>query len=466
MSDQIEEFDRVFREKLGGQTAPPPESVWENIEKKRTYGHVVANRVSNYWQTFGTLMLLLLGGGASLFLGENQTQPAKQQTQTVQFNQFDNSNVNSFQTSSSSNDLNQSYFSTLVEKNKVETESKPVSKEKASRFRLPDAELMASIQQAAFSKPENIEDQRLNAYINVLDGWETAKPISFIRYDYMNHASLQPFIVYNKQGEAKSADQVEYDYVREIFKKKTFKERAYWYFAFTPQNVQKILTPEFNLSSDYLRDRAKAENTRLAYTISAAIQYELNEHKFFESGINFTQIYEEMHYEGEKRFSNQYDFVEIPLLLGYKDRNAKWGWHLKGGLGIQVFNNFDGYILKKVADPNDPSIPQNQPDPDPNYRMKKSDAFINIITSNHKLSKNQDRRGILDLSNEDENPYKSAGVVNVHMAAGLSYHHSIKTSFMLTPHYSRSVNSISKESALFKEQISYFGVSFGTLIKF
>ena len=82
------------------------------------------------------------------------------------------------------------------------------------------------------------------------------------------------------------------------------------------------------------------------------------------------------------------------------------------------------------------------------------------------LSQNQNPDDVLDLSNEEENPYKDNGVINFHLAAGLTYYHSDKTTFFVTPYYRRNINSITKGSALFNERISYMGISFGTRINF
>ncbi|MEQ8907860.1 MAG: hypothetical protein RIC95_01595 [Vicingaceae bacterium] len=484
MSDQIQEFDRVFREKLSGQATPPPESVWDNIEKERTYGHVVANRISNYWQQFGTMLLLLIGGAAAmLFVGGGEQQiEHKSQAQVSQpaekamaeYSYFPNLKLRSTAKQTKIAQQHSQLSSNSNQKQPTYTDSKSKVASKVNLQALyegdiPDGELIASLGQSAFARPQ-LKDDRLNAQINHREGWESAKPFGFVHYYQMDESPLRPFRNEIAQAEMKSAGDVKHEYFDDLFEHRTFRERSYLYFAFTPQTVQKIMTPEFNLSSDYLKDRSKAENTRLAYTFTAGLHYELKNHKFFETGINFTQIYEEMSLYGEKRFSNQYDFIEIPLLLGYKDRNAKWGWHIKGGLGVQVYNNYKGYILKKVADPNDPvQIAQpnvNQANSNAQFRMKKTDAVVNIITNDHALSDKQDRRGVLDLSRENENPYLESGVVNFHMAAGITYYHSIRTSFTMTPHYSRSINSITKDRALFKERISYMGISFGTLVKF
>ena len=165
-----------------------------------------------------------------------------------------------------------------------------------------------------------------------------------------------------------------------------------------------------------------------------------------------------MHFEGEKRFSNQYDFFEIPFLLGFEGRNAKWGWHVKGGLGVQVFNSYKGYTLKRVDEFGGEEVPEE--------RQFRKSAFENFIDKEHRLTNNQARNEVVNLEDENENPYKTAGVVNVHLASGITYFHSDNTSFLLTPSYKRSVNSITKESALYTEKLSYMGVSFSTRVKF
>jgi hypothetical protein len=457
MSDQIEDFDRVFREKLGGQTATPPESVWENIQEKRTYGHVVTNRVMNYWKTFGTMMLILFGGSLGLSSDSGQQVTLKVDSRKDTNGMI----VHSEQKPAFAKEVLVKNESSNAIKQYKSTNSKNKLPDRA----FPSADLLASVHEAGFSKPNLVTDKRLNTYIKQLDGWESAKPSSFVRYDQMELANKRAFLLDSSRAKAIRSERIVYDYAIELYKRRPFKDRAYWNFAFTPQSIQKVMTPKFNLSTDYLEDRAKAENTRLAYTFTAGLHYELKNHKFFETGINLTQIYEEMSFEGEKRFSNQYDFVEIPFLLGYKDRNAKWGWHIKGGFGIQVFNNYKGYILKKVADPNEAVSPSQTP-ANPQFRRKNTSAVTTILTNNHSLSENQDRRGVYDLSNEAENPYRTTGIVNLHLAAGITYHHSIKTSFLLTPHYSRSINTITKSDALFNERINAVGISLGTLVRF
>jgi hypothetical protein len=218
------------------------------------------------------------------------------------------------------------------------------------------------------------------------------------------------------------------------------------------------------METAFLQEREKTENTRMAYTAGVSLQYELKNHKFIETGVQFTQIYEEVRINGDRRFSNQYDFVEIPLLVGYQDRESKWGWFVKGGLGIQVYNNYKGYILKNVEDrigaPVNPSFEENA-----EYRISGNNVVKNIVNNEHSLSDKQDRNEVYDLSS-DENPYKRSGVVNVHLAAGLNYYYSINTSFSLTPYYRQSINSITKESANFNERISTMGIMLGARVNF
>jgi len=252
--------------------------------------------------------------------------------------------------------------------------------------------------------------------------------------------------------------EIDYDYVLPRVERKTFWERSSVLFAVTPHSIHKTMRAKYDLSSSYLRDREKAENTRIAFTVSGLLQYELTKNRFIETGINYTQIYEEMHFEDKKRFSNQYNFVEVPLLLGYQNRNSRWGWHVKGGLGLQIMNSYKGYILKRVD-------VFGGVEPQPLIRMKQG-AVKGYVNQNHSLSNRQSVNEVANLEDEGENPFKTAGVVNVHLAAGVTYFYSEKTSFLITPSFRRSVNSITKEEARFTEKLQYVGVSFGTRFKF
>ncbi len=321
MSDQINEFDRIFRDRLNGQTATPPPAVWDNIQTTRSFGHVVANRISNNWRIFGTLLMLLLAGGSSVILfGEeensinayqarltqttitNQNNKLEEEKKELKVESTEHAFVKGSALKISSN------FHEAVERNHHKT----VAKEQAKLYRsqLPSPEMIASLRQAAFFIPD-LEDDRLTAYIQNLRGWETAEPKGFTRYyelDPMRKSkvSRKELNALPKKGE------IDYDYVIPRVERKSFKERSSILFSFTPQIIRKSMMAKYNLSSSFLEDRKKAEHTRLAYTVGAQLHYELKNHKFLESGINYTRIYEEMSFEGKKRFSNQYNFVEIP----------------------------------------------------------------------------------------------------------------------------------------------------------
>lgn len=468
MSDQINEFDRIFRDRLNGQTATPPPAVWDNIQTTRSFGHVVANRISNNWRIFGTLLMLLLAGGSSVILfGEEENTTNAYQSRLIQninHNQDQNRQetegallLNDKQTTPH-NQVSVLKVSSNFHEEKGNRRYKKQNNELSKttyRSKLPSPEMIASLRQAAFFIPD-LEDERLTAYIQNLRGWETAEPKSFTRYYHLDQ--IQKSAVQRKELEPMpKRGEIDYDYVIPRVERKSFKERTSILFSFTPHSIKKTMVARYNLSSSFLEDRKKAENTRLAYTLGAQLHYELKNHKFIESGINFTQIYEEMSFEGKKRFSNQYNFVEIPLLLGYEDRNSKWGWNIKAGLGLQVFNSYQGYILKRMDE-----FGGTEED----NRLYRSNAVRNLITSNHTLSNNQAKNEVVDLEEEGENPFKTSGVVNLHIATGIVYYHSIKTSFLITPSYRRSINTITKKSALFTEKITYMGVSFGARMKF
>ena len=460
MSDQINSFDEVFREKLSEHTISPPDFVWDKIESKRSFGHVVANKISINWRTFGTMLLLLLGGGSSaiLFGGEEE--------QRMYFETVSNEELEAiFEDRTQYQDKNYSDINesiapdqTAILNNVILSSKSTPTEQVHPEAHIPDIELMASINQAAFTKPEITADERLNILIQNIEGWETAKPVTFNHYYTLNKMEKLRLIERSISVSPILSD-IEYDYAQPVTKK-NFWDRTSILLAFTPQSITKIMSAEYNLSSSYLKHRQESEHTRMAYTFEANLHYELKNHKFIETGVNFTQIYEEMKFSGEKRFSNQYDFIEIPLLLGYEDRNSKFGYQVKGGFGIQIFNEYDGYIYKKYE--------RKEPvhsDGDRHYRIK-GNPVKQLITRTHSLSQNQNPDEVLDLSKEEENPFRDNGVVNFHLAAGLTYYYSDKTTFVLTPYYRRNINSITKKSALFNERISYMGISFGTRINF
>lgn len=493
MSDQINDFDQIFRDKLSDHTATPPPAVWENIQSTRTFGHVVANRISNNWRIFGTLLMLLLAGGSSLILfGEEeakynerltglqqsysllQSSENKQQILTegksalATFTSYtEEVNLATYEDMQPKGDITlnpnlnaTSYNSEAISIAEAKTTTNAIAEESVTFVEedyssIPSPEVLVSLEQAGFVRPNLLGNKLLSVYIETLEGWGDAKPKGFVRYDNMESISTLGVDGPDLSSQPKKAF-IDYDYVSSNVERKTFKERTSFILAFTPHMIHKSLRAEYNLSSSFLEDRKKAESTRLAYTISGLINYELKKHKFIETGINYTQIYEEMSYEGKSRFSNEYNFLEIPVLLGYEDRNAKWGWHIKGGLGVQVYNTYKGYTLKRIDE-------FGAEEEEPLYRKS---AVQKFVESDHRLTNNQARNEVVDLEEEGENPYKTSGVINMHFATGITYYHSIKTSFLLTPSYRRSINSISKESAKFSEKISYTGVSFAARFKF
>lgn len=456
MSDQFDTIDDVFRSKLSDHSVSPPDAVWDRIEAQRSFGHVVANKISVNWRIFGTMLLLLLGGGTgSILFGSDEESILLDEEQMVI-------------ESSESAKLNRHQANETIEtKGKDQTilafiDAKENSAKEGSTT-LPDIELVASVHQAGFTKPIIHANPLLNSLIEAHDGWESAKPVSFSRFYHMNELEQKSVIIAKKDFKRQmNRKKLEYDYVLDGIKKKRFRDRSSLLISFTPQGVTKRMVAEYNLSSSYLEHRANSEKTRLAYTLEANLHVEMNNHKFIETGLNFTQLYEEMHFKGEKVFSNQYNFLEIPFLIGYEERNSKWGFQVKAGLGLQILNTYDGFIYKKYEDFGE----ANQPADEALYRAKKGSAVRNVITSNHSLSRNQDPNEVLDLRKEEQNPFKGGGVVNFHMAAGLTYYHSINTSFVMAPYYRRNINSITKESALFSERITFMGISLGTRVKF
>ncbi len=461
MSDRYQEFDQIFRDRLRDQTVTPPDSVWNNIQAERTFGHIVANKISSSWRIIGTLLLLAMAGGTSALLmsqGEENLPHAEDILLTT-------SNTKEISENNTGQVVNRAYDfeDHTIDPLKAIELAPYIPEEIEEENPLTNgSDLLASNSSMGFGIP-NFGDSRLGILVEEMDGWGTAKAASAIRFYHLN--GMYPREMDGiKLVKSPMIPEGKWDYVMEAAPEKSFMERLSVQFYVGPQFINKILTPKYNMETEFLEKRLKTENTRLAYTMGASFQYDLKKNKFFETGLQLTQIYEEVRIDGDRRFSNQYDFFEIPFLIGYQDRESKWGWFLKGGLGVQVYNNYKGYILKRVEDRIANKVP-SQPEPGAEFRISGSNVVKNIVNDNHTISSDQDRSEVYDLSS-DENPYKKNGIINVHAAAGVTYFHSIKTSFSLTPYYRQSVNTLTKEDAEFNERISYMGILFGTQIKF
>ena len=456
MSNEINDFDQVFRDRLSGHTVTPPPAVWDNIQSKRTFGHVVANRISNNWRILGTLLMLLFAGGSSLVLfGEEEVNQYTYRTKEINELAANDQAVDLLNTEIANNVVVLKP-QTIKNKNPIKTNNEQAAELDYDHL-YPSPDELASLAKAGFVRPHLKDNENLSAYIENLDGWGSARPKAFTRFYKMDFMQMK-FVNTELSRLNPGKVEIDYDYVMPRVERKTFWERSSFIVAITPHTVHKSMRAKYNLSSSYLRDREKAENTRLAYTVSGLFQYELTRNRFIESGINYTQIYEEMHFEGEKRFSNQYNFVEVPLLLGFQNRNSKWGWQVKGGLGLQIMNSYKGYILKRVD-------VFGGEEPEPLTRMHKG-SVKGYVSQNHNLSNRQSRNEVANLENEEENPFKANGVVNIHLAAGVTYFFTERTSFLVTPSFRRSINSITKEEARFTEKLQYMGISFGTSVKF
>ena len=456
MSNELNDFDQVFRDRLSGHAVTPPPAVWDNIQSKRTFGHVVANRISNNWRILGTLLMLLFAGGSSLVLfGEEEVNQYTYRTKEINELAANDQAVDLLNTEIANNVVVLKP-QTIKNKNPIKTNNEQAAELDYDHL-YPSPDELASLAKAGFVRPHLKDNENLSAYIENLDGWGSARPKAFTRFYKMDFMQMK---VVNTELSRLNPGKVEidYDYVMPRVERKTFWERSSFIVAITPHTVHKSMRAKYNLSSSYLRDREKAENTRLAYTVSGLFQYELTRNRFIESGINYTQIYEEMHFEGEKRFSNQYNFVEVPLLLGFQNRNSNWGWQVKGGLGLQIMNSYKGYILKRVD-------VFGGEEPEPLTRMHKG-SVKGYVSQKHNLSNRQSRNEVANLENEEENPFKANGVVNIHLAAGVTYFFTERTSFLVTPSFRRSINSITKEEARFTEKLQYMGISFGTSVRF
>ena len=191
MSDQFNQFDQILRDRLRDHSATPPASVWDNIQTERSFGHVVANRISSSWRIIGTFLLLTLAGGSSAYLIQKDTIDEGSYTPYIAFSQQGqehavHNSITDIETEdqiggTQNKDRKNALFS--FESNDPIVEENPL---------IADPTLYASNYHSAFGKPY-LEDYKLATLVNGMDDWGTASPSSIVRFYEMDQLDLKEF---------------------------------------------------------------------------------------------------------------------------------------------------------------------------------------------------------------------------------------------------------------------------------
>ena len=392
-------IDDQIKNRMAGFEVKPPEEVWQNIQKARSFGHVTANRIMQGFFLMGGLALLILGGYC--FLDSEQAASARYTPASYQHEMHLQQNPEAV------------YF-TWQERNSSISNTQLVDEEE-DNMNMPAQDATASIGAAAlFLDPSLFTDQSLKRLLSNIKEISVVQPFELVRYEHLEEMeNLLP----KADLSTLPATENSFTYWKENpfpRKKKAFSVLI----SYTHEFINKDFQLREFLPLHFNKDNLEYSRSRIAHTLSGRIGYNFGRFSFLETGIDLTRVSENSQL-GVAQFSGNYSLLSVPLLFGQEIHFNRWGWEIKAGLAYQLYSQYEGRIY--------------------------GSSLI----------------GMVDLNPAQSSPYKSAGVVSMHVASGLLYQVNEKVRIILEPYYKRNLNSLTKSGANFSEKTEFMGITAG-----
>lgn len=379
----------------------PPEEVWQNINKQRSFGHVTTNRIMQGF--FMGLLAVLLGFGAYFSYSgntpEGKYQPLLRNGIEKSALEYDKNEEVLFLTTSFADD------------NQIEPQEAIAEK---TGEKLPSQDLTASLNAMMLNlDPDLFADKSLQRLLNTVEDISLVKPFELVRYEHLNKINRKDSNPFDFRDQQTLRDNYWTQFP--LYEKKN---QFSLLLTFSPEFINKNFHLKNFLPAGYIDQRRNFIRSRRAFTFSGRADYYFGKHAFLEFGLDWTKISETSEINGSVLTSN-FSFFSVPVLFGHEYRFNRIAWELKAGLGYQFYNSYNGKII------------------------------------------GADGIRIIDFNEPADNPYRNSGVFNLHVASGISYLYSENIRFILEPYYKRSINSVTERKSPFTEKIEYMGIAVG-----
>lgn len=392
-------IDIEIKSKMATYEVKPPEEVWDSIAKQRSFGHVTTNRIMQSFLYGGLAILALVGAYLWTFENSVEAKYSPVASQSLLNNQ--------------SSLPEKIVLTTFMENESIKKSDNVHETAVTASQNIPSQDITASVNSLAFLlDPELFADQSLRRLLQNIEDISVVKPFELVRYERLNKIASQSANTFKVEQQAKQYD---YYYVSALQgKKKPFSMLI----TFSPEFINKDFQLKNFLPAGYADQRQDYLRSRKAYTFSSRLDYHFGKYSFVELGLDWTKISETLQF-GSSTHSSEFSFLNIPILFGQELHYNRIGWQMKAGVAYQFHSSYAGKIL------------------------------------------GADGIRIIDLDNSNENPYRKAGVFNLHIATGVSYQYTENLHLLLEPYYKRSLNSITEEETPFSEKVEYMGIAFG-----
>lgn len=405
MSNDLDLLEEEIKSRLINYEVCPPSEIWSSIIKERSFGHVSCNRIMQNYYLFSLLAFLTIGG---IYLFSQDAEAVSEYSPLPLPGNFVQAKlILGPNTRSNSKEL------------RTSTETISSKNTKKNIFKMPLQDETAAIStRSSLISTSLFKATELAKILRNEKSIPIAEPFELISYKHLEKLRSKSFHLSNEYIRLKRMGEVE-----NLNNNFSSKRGIALLFTAGPEFISKSFQLEYFISSEYAEKRKKYVRSRKAYTFSTRLDYQMSKKGFLEFGVDFTRIAETSIMDN-KSLSSEFTFISIPVLYGYQNNYGRLGWEIKGGLSYQLLNFYRGEIL------------------------------------------GADGIEILELGDPSENPYKLSGVVNLHIATGLSYSYTEDIKILLEPYYKRSINSISRQTVAFSERIQYMGLNVGVKYDF
>lgn len=316
-------FDAEIKTKMATYEVKPPEEIWLNISKQRSFGHITTNRIM---QGFFLMGILAFIAGFGLYFSGWSNPVGNKYTPKIKTSIKETSKL-----------PEQVHY--LIEKKEEQNSIKSAESNLREVRSIPTQDLTASLQTAAlYLDPAIFADQSLQRLLNRVEDISLIEPFELVRYERLSKMCPKPAVFDRMEASLERKD--DWSYFPEFKKSKQIAIAL----SFTPEFINKDFELRDFLPAGYADGRKDYSRSRNAYTASARAVYRWGKHSFSETGIDYTSILEKTQM-GSSLYSSRFSFYSIPILFGQEVQFNRISWRIKSGFSYQFHNAYQGTIL-------------------------------------------------------------------------------------------------------------------------
>jgi hypothetical protein len=503
-------IDELFRSVLKDHQETPPESAWDNIVEKRSFGHILMNQISLNWKNFMFLTFIFATAGISIIMatdGSKKQSATQDKNHQVQSNQIESKSSSNLQlaynepsggvihgmrqagspthgpnnhttesiihsnntiiaTTKKHNSLNNKTTSFEIEPKKEKVEDSKLVDQKITKSNRKRKEKIASLKVSQLINASTNSLLNKNTSTSILNN-NSASNVLFEEFnvannhiDFLNSKGISSLTSLEDRFLLLDSNY----YKPETRKKLTFKNHLFVSIKAGPefhQSNYSVKNGEFN---DYRDNRKSGTASKVGGSLHLTLSYYFHNNILIETGFRYNQLREEVKYESYRIISEQ--TVYDSTLLGYKVGPT--------GEPEAIYDITERTIVEKDITSNRninvyhslgvPLLVGYQIDFNRFSFQLKTGASLTFLSKRTGEIVGIDENQTIELGANDD-PYKNSLLWNWEIAAGFGYQLTENVNLILEPTYRNSINNVTLDDAPISEKNKTLGILTGIRIK-